>query len=75
MNEVYVTLKFMRNKFKILTNSNILKYSGDSDKNFTYDIKKPYDYLVKDREKRSGIIEDLFFLARTLKDGISLKNI
>ena len=49
MQEVYITLKFMRNKFKMLTNSNILKYSGDSDKNFTYEIKKHYDYLVKDR--------------------------
>lgn len=75
MQEVYLTLKFMRSKFKMLTNSSIMKYQGDSDKTFTYEIKKPYDYLVKDREKRSGIIEDLFFLSRTLKDGISLKNI
>ena len=75
MYEVNVTLKFIRSKFKMLTNSNIMKYTGDYDKNFTYEIKKPYDYLVKDREKRSGIIEDLFFLATTLKDGISLKNI
>lgn len=75
MQEVYITLKFMRAKFKMLTNSNILRYQGDSDKNFSFEIKKPYDYLVKDREKREGIIEDLFFLSRTLKEGTSLKNI
>lgn len=59
----------------MLANSNIEKYEGDADKSFPYQIKKPYDYLIKDREKRSGIVEDLFFLARTLKDGTSLKNI
>ena len=49
MQEVYLTLKFMRGKFKMLTNSNILKYQGDSDKSFTYEIKQPYKYLEKDR--------------------------
>lgn len=72
---MYLTLKFMREKFQMLANTNIEKYEGDSDKSFPYEIKKPYDYLIKDREKRSGIVEDLFFLARTLKDGTSLKNI
>lgn len=75
LQEVYLTLKFMRAKFSMLTNSNIIKYEGDSDKAFSFDIWKPYDYLVKDREKRSGIIQDLFFLARTLKDETSLRNI
>lgn len=65
----------MREKFQMLANSNIDKYQGDADKSFPYEIRKPYDYLIKDREKRSGIVEDLFFLARTLKDGTSLKNI
>lgn len=75
LEEVYLTLKFMREKFNMLANSNIEKYEGDADKSFPYEIKKPYGYLIKDREKRSGIVEDLFFLARTLKEGTSLKNI
>lgn len=65
----------MREKFNMLANSSILEYEGDADKKFPYEIKKPYDYLIKDREKRSGIVEDLFFLSRTLKDGTSLRNI
>ena len=31
--------------------------------------------MHKQQDKRSGIIQDLFFLSRTLKDNISLKNI
>lgn len=65
----------MRGKFSMLVNSNIKNYVGDADKTFPFQIKKPYDYLIKDREKRSGIIQDLFFLTRTLKEGTSLKNI
>lgn len=56
LEEVYLTLKFMREKFQMLANVNILKYEADSDKSFPYQLKKPYDYLIKDREKRSGII-------------------
>lgn len=59
----------------MLASTNIKNYVGGADKTFPYEIKKPYDYLIKDREKRSGIIEDLFFLTRTLKEGTSLKNI
>lgn len=65
----------MRNKFQILTNMNILKYEGNEDPSFSFAIWKPYDSLVKLQDKRSGIIQDLFFLSRTLKDNISLKNI
>lgn len=39
----------MRAKFIMLTNSSIVNYQGESDKSFTYDIWKPYDYLVKDK--------------------------
>ena len=49
LQEVYLTLKFMRAKFIMLTNSSIVNYQGESDKSFTYDIWKPYDYLVKDK--------------------------
>lgn len=59
----------------MLSNPQIKQYQGDADKSFPYEIKKPYDYLIKDKEKRSGIVEDLFFLSRTLKFGTSLKNI
>lgn len=65
----------MRNKFQMLTNINILKYDGDEDPTFSFAIWKPYDSIVKAQEKRSGVIQDLFFLSRTLKDNISLKNI
>ena len=65
----------MREKFEILVSSNILNYEGSNDKAFPYSIWKPYDYLVKDRQKRSGIIQDLFFLVETLKEGTRLKNI
>lgn len=47
--EVYLTLKFMREKFNMLSNSNIKHYQGDADKSFPYELKKPYDYLIKDR--------------------------
>lgn len=40
----------------MLANNNIEKYQGDADKSFPYEIKKSYDYLIKDREKRSGIV-------------------
>lgn len=75
LQEVYVTLKFMRNKFQMLTNLNIENYEDNEDPSFSYALWKPYDSLVKLQDKRSGIIQDLFFLSRTLKDNISLKNI
>lgn len=75
LNQVYLTLKFMRNKFDILQNHSILKFEGHVNKCFPYAIWKPYDHLGREESKRSGIIQDLFFLARTLKDNVSLKNI
>lgn len=59
----------------MLKNDIILSYDGNSNKSFSYAIFKPYDHLGREEDKRSGIIQDLFFLARTLKDGVSLKNI
>ena len=58
----------------MLCNRNIINYEGNYDKSFPYAIEKPYDYLIKDKEKRSGIIQDLFFLSSTLKEGTKLKN-
>jgi len=65
----------MRNKFAMLKNDIITKYDGIANKSFAYAIFKPYDHLGREEDKRSGIIQDLFFLARTLKDNVSLKNI
>lgn len=33
----------------MLANSNIKNYQGDADKSFPYELKKPYDYIIKDR--------------------------
>jgi hypothetical protein len=38
-------------------------------------MSKKYDSMEKINAKRSGILQDLFFLARTLKEDINLKNI
>jgi hypothetical protein len=75
LSEVYSNLKFMRNKFAMLKNDTIVSYDGIANKSFAYAIFKPYDHLGREEDKRSGIIQDLFFLARTLKDNVSLKNI
>lgn len=73
--EVYMTLKYMREKFDMLTNQNILKITKARDDQFSYYIEKPYDSMEKTNAKRSGILQDLFFLSRTLKEDINLKNI
>ena len=73
--QVYINLKFMRNKFTMLQNDTIDKWDGMASKAYSYSIFKPYDHLGREDDKRSGIIQDLFFLARTLKDKVSLKNI
>lgn len=59
----------------MLQNDIITKYDGNPNKSFPYAIFKPYDHLGREEEKRAGIIQDLFFLSRTLKDNVSLKNI
>ena len=74
LSEVYFTLKSMREKFTMLSNFNIVDYS-DTDSNFSYKFWKEYDVTEKKIIDRSGIIQDLFFLTRTLKENISLKNI
>jgi hypothetical protein len=70
-----MTLKYMREKFEILTNQNILDLKSFQDIDYEYFIKKPYDNMEKINKKRSGILQDLFFLSRTLKEDINLKNI
>lgn len=65
----------MREKFEMLTNPNILKVSSEDDGNFPYKIKKTFDFAEKTASHRSGILQDLFFLSRTLKEDINLKNI
>lgn len=75
LGEVYATLKEMRQKFNMLTNLNIDKYKDMSDPTYPFDFFKAFDSGVKETSKRSGILQDLFFLARTLKEDINLKNI
>jgi hypothetical protein len=73
----------MRMKFNMLTDINILKYRDISEKekdrdnilSFPYELWKTYDSSIKGHSQRSGILQDLFFLARTLKEDINLKNI
>jgi len=48
LNQVYMTLKFMRNKFDILQNHSILKFDGNVNKSFPYAIWKPYDHLGRE---------------------------
>jgi len=43
--EVYMTLKYMRDKFEILTNQNILDLKSFQDTDYEYFIKKPYDNM------------------------------
>lgn len=64
----------MREKFNILNNFNIKHYEGNFDPRFTYPLNQTYDYTIKAKQMKSGIIQDLFFLTRTLKENISLKN-
>lgn len=48
LNQVYMTLKFMRNKFDILQNHSISKFDGNVNKSFPYAIWKPYDHLGRE---------------------------
>lgn len=73
--EVYMTLKYMRQKFNMLTNLNIDKYKDMDDPTFAFAFFKTFDSGIKENSKRSGILQDLFFLTRTLKEEINLKNI
>lgn len=70
-----MTLKYMREKFDMLTNPNVLRIESPRDNDFSYYIDQPYDVMEKLPPKRSGILQDLFFLSRTLKEDINLKNI
>ena len=58
----------------MLTNRNVLNISEPRDTKFSYFIDLPYSTQPKIAAKRSGILQDLFFLSRTLKEGINLKN-
>lgn len=53
----------------------ILEYRLDTSKQFGCQLWKPYDHNVKDEAKRTGIIQDIYFLSRILKQHANLKNI
>ena len=59
----------------MLNNRNVLRIKDPIDTEFTYNIDQPYSPADKNPALRSGIIQDLFYLSRTLKEGINLKNI
>lgn len=75
LEEVYKTLKYMREKFEALANPNILKELNEDKKITSYYIQHAYSPQEKVPANRSGILEDLFFLSRTLKEDVCLKNI
>lgn len=45
LREVYINLKFMRNKFTMLENDTIDKWDGVASKAYAYSIFKSYDHL------------------------------
>lgn len=45
--EVYLTLKYMREKFKMLSNMNIKKYKDEVDPTFPFAFYKVYDSGIK----------------------------
>lgn len=59
----------------MLTNRNVLKNIDQIEIFDSYAIDQPYIASEKVPAKRSGILQDLFYLSRTLKEGINLKNI
>lgn len=59
----------------MLTNRNVLKNIDQIEIFDSYAIDQPYISTEKVPAKRSGILQDLFYLSRTLKEGINLKNI
>ena len=75
LQEVYQTLKYMREKFETLATPNILKVSEPRQEGEIYFIDQVYVRNDKMPERSSGILQDLFFLSRTLKEGINLRNI
>lgn len=59
----------------MLTNRNVLRNIEAPEEIGTYSIDQPYTASEKIPARRSGILQDLFYLSRTLKEGINLKNI
>lgn len=75
LEEVYQTLKYMREKFETLATPNVLTINEPRQEDQIYFIDQQYKMTEKIPAKRSGILQDLFFLSRTLKEGINLRNI
>lgn len=62
-------------KFNMLSELSILTLKSDNDDSFPYAISKAYDPCEKNEAKRSGILQDLFFLSRTMKQDANLRDI
>lgn len=73
--EVNMKIKYIKFKLRMIEDPDILNYKYESSKQFSYQLWKPYDHTVKDEAKRTGIIQDIYFLSRILKQNANLKNI
>lgn len=73
--DITVKIRKMKQKFNMLREAEIINYCEATAKNFQYSLWRPYDQTIKEELKRSGIIQDLFFLSRVLKQNTNLKNI
>jgi hypothetical protein len=73
--DITTKIREMKYKFNMLKDPEILEMKDGVIKGQPYPIWKPYDQTTKEELKRSGIIQDLFFLSRVLKQDTNLKNI
>lgn len=73
--DITVKIRQMKQKFNMLRDAEVVNYCESNAKNFQYVLWKPYDQSTKEELRRSGIIQDLWFLSRVLKQGTNLKNI
>lgn len=65
--DITTKIREMKYKFTMLQDPEILEMKDGLTKGQPYPISKAYDQTTKEELKRSGIIQDLFFLSRVLK--------
>lgn len=68
-------IKYIKYKLKMIEDLEIQEYKPENYREFSYRLWKPYDHTVKDEANRTGIIQDIYFLSRILKQNANLKNI
>lgn len=72
--EITTKIREMKYKFNMLRDPEILNYNEENAKSFPFSIWKVYDQTTKLELQRSGIIQDMYFLSRVLKQNANLKN-